>query len=111
MVSSLLVVIDDLRLKSVSVAPYETQAILIVDSNAVLSSAASAKRFQLISWRHSQVVEHDRCVQNREFLKGSQLQIGWETAASAGLPKPFGFLIAETYDHYFYTNVPRYYCK
>ena len=58
----LLVVIDDLNLKSVSVPPYETHAILIVDSNAVLSSAVSTQSFQLIPWWHFQIVERDRRV-------------------------------------------------
>ena len=69
--TSLLVVIDDLYLKCISVPPYKTHAILIVDSNAVLSSAVSAKCLQLIAWRHLQIVERDRCVQNCEFLECS----------------------------------------
>ncbi len=65
----LLVVIDDLNLKSVSVPPYETHAILIVNSNAVLSSAISAKRLELIPRRYLQIVKRDRSVQDREFLE------------------------------------------
>jgi hypothetical protein len=66
----------------------------------------------LIPWRHFQIVQRDRRVQNSEFLKSPQLQICWETAASARLPQPFGFPVPETRDHFkHYTNVMRYYCQ
>jgi hypothetical protein len=94
------VVIDDLYLKRISVPPNETYAISIVDPDAVLSSAVTAKSFQLIAWRHLQIVQRDRRIQNSEFLKGSQLQICWETAASARLPQSFGFLVPETQNHF-----------
>lgn len=63
--------VDDLDLESMSIPPHETHAILLVNSNTVLSSAVAAKRFHLISRRHFQVIERDRGVQNREFLEGS----------------------------------------
>jgi hypothetical protein len=56
---------------------------LVVDSYAVLSYAATAKHFQLIAWRHLQIAERNRRVQNGEFLKGPPLQSCRQTAASA----------------------------
>src|SRR3981081_4365579 len=70
----LLVVIDNIYLESIALPPCEAHA-MAVDSNAILSSSGSAKRFQLIPWGHLQIVERYCRVQNREFLKGPKLQI------------------------------------
>jgi len=69
MVAQLLVVVDDLYFKSIPVSPHETYSVLGVHSNAVLSGAVSVQRLQLISWRHSQVVERDRGIQDRGPLR------------------------------------------
>src|SRR5450432_179935 len=55
-----LVVIHDLNVECVSVPPYETHAVLIVDADTMLSGAIPAKRFQLIPWRYLQILQPDR---------------------------------------------------
>ena len=70
-----LVVIHDLHVKSISIAPNETHAILIVDSNAVLPSTITAKPLQVIPWRHPQVIELEGSIQDGELLERSSVQI------------------------------------
>jgi hypothetical protein len=80
------VIIGNLDLKSIPVPPQETDTILIIDPNAVLSPAISAKRLQLVPWWNSQVVELDSCIQNGQFLKGPPLKIRGQAAILARLP-------------------------
>jgi len=63
-------VVHDFYRISIPNPPLEANAVLIVDSNAVLPCTVSAKRFQMISRWHSQVVKRDRSVQDGEFHKG-----------------------------------------
>ena len=103
--------VDDLDFKSVSVPPHETHAVLIVDSNAVLASAITAQRLQLVPRWHFQIVEHHRRVQDRELLKCPELQVRGQAATSSRMPQSFGFLVPETRNHFTYTNVIQYYCQ
>jgi hypothetical protein len=93
-------VVHDLNFESVSVPPYETHAVLIVDADTVLSGAVPAKRLQLIPRWHVQVLKPDGGIQNSKFLERPSVEVGGEPAAFARLPKPLGFLVAETRDHY-----------
>jgi hypothetical protein len=68
-------VIRDLHVKSISIAPNETHSIMIVDSNAVLPSTITAKPLQVIPWRHPQVIELEGGIQDGELLERSSVQI------------------------------------
>lgn len=45
--------------------PAETQAILLIDSNAVLPLAVSAKRFQPVAGRAFEIFKIGRCIQGQ----------------------------------------------
>ncbi len=92
-------VIRNLYVKRISVPPDEAHAILIVNPNAVLSRPIPAKRFQMISRRHLQVIERDGRIQNRQFLECPASRDQPEVAALARPPQCFGFLVPETRDH------------
>jgi hypothetical protein len=64
-------IVRNLYIACISGAPYEADAILIVDTNAVLTHTISAKSFQSVSRRHSQVVQIQGCIENSQFLEGS----------------------------------------
>ena len=56
-----LVIINDLDIRRAGTRPRETDAILVVDPNAVLSSAISTQCFQPIARRNPQLIQsHDR---------------------------------------------------
>jgi hypothetical protein len=51
------VVVNDLNFVRVSVSPYEADAPLIIDSNAVLAMAIAAQAFEPVSSRSGQIAE------------------------------------------------------
>src|ERR1039458_6896039 len=95
MVNPFLVIICYFHVKGVSVPPEKAHAVLIVDSNAVLSHAVSAKRFQMISRGHLQVVECYRRIQNRQLLRTHGLRRGLHSQAASRLLRaiPFTFSV------------------
>jgi hypothetical protein len=80
------VIIHDLYFKSVPIPPPETHTVLIVDSNAMLSRAISAKQLQMISRWHLQVIQRDGRIQNGKFLESSSVQIGRQVTTLTQLP-------------------------
>jgi hypothetical protein len=66
-----------------SVAPDEADSPLIVDANAVLSTAVSGKGLQAIAWRDPQVVQSFRVVQHHQLLLCSALNVRWELPDTA----------------------------
>jgi hypothetical protein len=60
-----LMIVDDLDIETMAIAPNKTDAPLIVDANRMLTFAIAAQRFQLVSGR--------RC-QNAQFGCGVQMK-------------------------------------
>jgi hypothetical protein len=50
------VVIDDLDLEGVAVSPFEAEAPLVVDPQAVLPGPITLQCLQMISWWHPQIL-------------------------------------------------------
>jgi hypothetical protein len=96
---ALLVVIHDLNVKCISISPHETDAVLI-DANAVLSSAVSAQRLQMIARRHPQVIDLDGRIQDGEFLESPSPQTSRQTATLPRPPKLFRLHVPETGNHF-----------
>ena len=61
------VIIGDLNLKGIAVAPGETDPPLIVDADAVLSFAAPFQLFQPVSGRHAKILKRDGPMQDQEL--------------------------------------------
>jgi hypothetical protein len=51
-------IIDNINFESLSFAPYETDAALIVDSNAVLASTIAFKGFQMVAGKYRKIRKH-----------------------------------------------------
>ena len=66
-------IIDDLHLVSVTLSPLETDAPLIVDSDAVLTPTVTLKFLQAIAGRNAQVLQRLRVVQHYELATGAVL--------------------------------------
>jgi hypothetical protein len=67
------VIIDDLYLVSVALSPLETDAPLIVDSDAVLTLTVTVQFLQAIAGRDTQVLQRLRVVQHYELATGGVL--------------------------------------
>jgi hypothetical protein len=61
------VIVDDLDIRRVPVSPTETNAPLVVDSDAVAAGAVAAEPFQAIARRDAKVIERSRVVQHSEL--------------------------------------------
>jgi hypothetical protein len=60
-------IIDNFDVVSVTIAPYETDPPLVVNPNAVLTSAAATELFQVLAQRNPQVLQRLLVVQHREL--------------------------------------------
>jgi hypothetical protein len=77
------VIIDDLYLVSVALSPLETDAPLIVDSDAVLTLTVTVQFLQAIAGRDAQVLQRLRVVQHYELATGGVLDAlkAWKALA------------------------------
>lgn len=71
----LLVIIRDLSLVDISSPPSETDPVLIVDSNTVLSVPVRLQPFEAISWRHSELSKIFHAINLIQFPSGHLPQI------------------------------------
>lgn len=53
----MLVIVDDLNIVGMTLAPHKTDTVLIVDSDAVLTSTVPSKRLQHIARRYRQIIQ------------------------------------------------------
>jgi len=67
------VIIDDLHVVSVTLSPLETDAPLIVDSDAVLTPTVTLKFLQAIAGSDPQILQRLRVVQHYELATGGVL--------------------------------------
>jgi len=56
------VIIDDLDIVSITLAPYETKSPLVINPNAMLALTIAVKLLQVVSERHAQVLYRLRVV-------------------------------------------------
>jgi hypothetical protein len=61
------VIICDLHVVSVSVAPHETDTPLVIDAYAVLSRTVAFQLMKSVTWRHSQIRQTFGRVQHQEL--------------------------------------------
>ncbi len=71
-------IVDDLNRRHIAVFPPETDAPLIVDTNAVLALAFAFQGLQPISRWHAQIVENPGVVQHAELAPGDSLDLRWQ---------------------------------
>jgi len=92
------VIVHDLNFVSISLAPNETKAPLVVNSNTVLPLPLAAQGFQTVSRRRRQIAQFRGAVQLPKLAPRDALD---SLKAAARLPtvKSPGFRAAERLDH------------
>jgi hypothetical protein len=68
-------VVRNFNVRAIAVTPDKTNTPLIVDTNAVLSSAPAFKRFKPIPWWYQQVSQSGGIVQHPQFPARGMLHI------------------------------------
>ena len=91
-------IIRDLYFMDPVFAPDKTNAVLIVNSDAVLSLAIPGQRFEAISWRHPQIIQSSGGMNHIQFSPRN----GCDARPSAAFtfPKELGRMVVfEALDH------------
>jgi len=68
-------IINDFNIKGVTVSPLETNAPLIIDSNAMLPASISRKLLKAIARRYPQVFQDFGCIQDFKFSTSGSLNV------------------------------------
>jgi hypothetical protein len=92
-------VINNFHFVKLSISPYEADAILLVDPNAVLSFSAATQKLKVISRRHAQIVQIRRVVQVLQLSQGNALDGRRDAAAFPRLIQFPGVCVPEAGDH------------
>jgi hypothetical protein len=79
-------------------APNKTDAVLIINSDAVLSLAIPGQRFEAIAWRHPQIIQSSGRMNHIEL--SSRNRCDARPSAAFSFPKEFGcIVVSEALDH------------
>jgi hypothetical protein len=73
------VIVDDLDLICVPIAPLETDTPLVIDANAALTRSVPRQLFESIPGWHPEILERLGSVEDREFPESDSLQIPRES--------------------------------
>jgi hypothetical protein len=92
-------IIDERYVIGIATIPCETDSILPIDANAVLTFSFTQQLFEPIAWRYLKIVKRSCRVQDQELPKGRSLDVFGEILR---WPTPKHFLrliIREVTDH------------
>jgi hypothetical protein len=93
------VVVDDLDLKSIALAPLEANSPLIVDANAVLTGTVTVQTFQPVAWGNSEIRDVLSVVQHSQLPSSYFLNHARQSTGDLALPDLFRVTALEGSDH------------
>ena len=70
-------IVHNLYIESITFLPSKTDAVLLVDANAVLPGTIAMQSFQMVTRRYPKVLKHNRRIQDRELPECAALKGGW----------------------------------
>lgn len=79
--------------------PDKTDAVSVVDADAVPAFPITAQSLQPVTGRRHEVFHPQRGVQDVQLLQTLPVELGRQTLAPASRPKSFGIRITESGDH------------
>ena len=92
-------IINYLDIERVAAVPAKASAPLIVDANAPLPPAGSAKSLEAVSWRHSQALKGDGRINQLELSPGGLLDGPWKPPDLLSGEDCRGDLVGEGLNH------------
>jgi hypothetical protein len=92
------VIVDNLNLVCVPIAPHETKTPLIIDTNTVLSFAIAPQRLQAVPRRRCQVAQFCGAIQLAKLPAGDLLD-GLKATAPLPSVQPLSLRASERPDH------------
>ena len=92
-------VIRDLDVERVIATPFKTDSPLIINSDAMLSCAVTAKFFEPICGWNSQIIKADRIVDHAQFPQSYLLNVRWQPPRTLTMINLVCFRVFESFDH------------
>jgi len=92
-------IVDDLDLVGVAIAPYKTDPPLVVDPYAVLALTIAGQLLEPVSGRNPEVLQRLRVVQHRELATGDVLDTP-KARTTLAVEERFGVLAPERPYHF-----------
>jgi hypothetical protein len=93
------VVIDDFDLLGASIPPYEAEAPLVIDPDAVLTRTVSAQRLQPISGWSSQIAQFLRIMNLPQFSLRRSLDLVRQPPSEPAVEQSLGLSVGKRTDH------------
>jgi len=93
------VIVDDLNVLCVAIAPDETDSPLIINPDAVLPPSVSGEGFQSVSRWNAEIFKLYTAVQHPQFPQGCLLNIGRQPSRILAMEDRLRFPTPETFDH------------
>jgi len=109
------VIVDNLHVIGVTVTPHKAHAPLVVDTDAMLSSASMGQRLKAIARRHTEGIQHGSRMELFQRACGYPLDVLRQVASKLAAEDLFGCLALERFEHaesitLFVDNAKRYGC-
>jgi hypothetical protein len=92
-------IIDNLDVGALSIAPAKADTPLIVYPDAMLTRALALQPFQAIRRWNAQIIKALRGVKHPQLPTRESLNWVWQTAGNVAMPDAFSVLIGEAPDH------------
>jgi hypothetical protein len=96
-------IIHDLDACRSALGPFKTNAVLVIDADAVLAGSFSFKRFEPVTRRYAQIVERCRRIDLIELAKGGFPKMFWQEPSRRcrvdAVKDILGGFIGERLDH------------
>ncbi len=89
---------DDGDIARSSVFPGETNPPLVIDANAPLARPVAPQAFEPVAWRHPEIAERTRRMQQAQLAQGNALDIAGQLATAPAGPDQLGFRIRKAVD-------------
>jgi hypothetical protein len=93
------VIVNNLGVVYTVLLPFEANAPLIIDANAVLSSSLAFQCFKSIRWRNTQIGQCYRPVQHDQLAFGNPLDVWRQLPGETSIEDFFSLAVSERLDH------------
>src|SRR5271166_5425826 len=93
------VIVGDLYVVRIALAPREADAVLVIDANAVLPFAIASEPLQSVAGRQRQVAQRSSRVQHLQFPKRGFVKACRNATAAFFVPKSLRLGIPESLNH------------
>lgn len=92
-------IIDDLHIIGVTLAPLEADSPPLIDSDTVLPFATSGQLLKAVTWRPPQIRQLLRSVENEEFAARAPYDVTWKAARLEAVEDLLRLLIPKAPNH------------